>query len=404
MKSNHTTSTRIYLCGHTGSANRGCEAIVRSTVRILKECGAGNITLFTFDPDYDRKLGLQKTVELTAYPQKSAAVRAVSYLRRRFFGDGVWGQKYLYDKLLKAAQPSSVSFCIGGDTYCYDPPYGNYALNNVAREKGIPNVLWGCSVDERILHDGQMLADIRKYRHIVARESMSHHILSQCVAPDQKIHLACDPAFHLIPEQTPLPDGFLPGNTVGINMSPLVLRDKGDPDDMMYRNVRCLIHHILEDSQMNVCLIPHVYDYDRGTQDLAVLRRIKSWFKEEPRVCIAEGELSCTRLKYIISQCRFFIGARTHATIAAYSTAVPALALSYSIKSLGIAQDLFGSSEEFAIPWKTIREENFLCDAFERTLVGREQQLRQRYSQILPEYIHSIISVTGEILNSEAAL
>jgi polysaccharide pyruvyl transferase WcaK-like protein len=38
-----------------------------------------------------------------------------------------------------------------------------------------------------------------------------------------------------------------------------------------------------------------------------------------------------------------FIGARTHATIAALSSGVPTLSLSYSNKSKGINRDIFGN-------------------------------------------------------------
>ena len=53
----------------------------------------------------------------------------------------------------------------------------------------------------------------------------------------------------------------------------------------------------------------------------------------------------------MISQCRFFIGSRTHSVIAAYSSGVPTLALGYSIKSKGIAQDIFGEYETYAVSY-----------------------------------------------------
>jgi colanic acid/amylovoran biosynthesis protein len=55
--------------------------------------------------------------------------------------------------------------------------------------------------------------------------------------------------------------------------------------------------------------------------------------------------MNATQLKYIISQCRFFIGARTHATIAAMSTGVPCTSIAYSVKARGINRDLFGSED-----------------------------------------------------------
>ena len=46
------------------------------------------------------------------------------------------------------------------------------------------------------------------------------------------------------------------------------------------------------------------------------------YFKDEPRV-VKLGDCGCEELKGYIGRCRFFIGARTHATIAAYSSLVP---------------------------------------------------------------------------------
>ena len=61
-------------------------------------------------------------------------------------------------------------------------------------------------------------------------------------------------------------------------------------------------------------------------------------------------------LKGYIARCRFFVGARTHATIAAYSSCVPTLVLGYSVKSRGIARDLFGNEENYVLPVQSLQE------------------------------------------------
>lgn len=386
-----------YLCGHTGSNNRGCDAIVRSTAGILRSAAPGDITLMTFAPRQDQALRLDEVVRLQPYPRKSLPVRAAGYMMRRCFGNGVWGQKWLHRDLMKQASPEDMLLNIGGDTYCYGKPYISYALNEMAAERGIPTVFWGCSVDERVLHDQQMQADINRYAHIVVRESLSCEILRQCVRDQSKIHLACDPAFTLAPEAVALPEGFVPGNTVGINISPLVCRDSCNEQDMMYRNVTALIDYILESSDMGVCLIPHVYDLETGSQDLAVMGVILRKYSGNERVSFVHGNLNSAQLKHIISRCRFFVGARTHSMIAAYSSCVPALALSYSIKSLGIARDIFGTSDDYAISWKTFTQPTQLRDAFIRTLLENENQILTRYRNVMPEYRTRILNVSKEI-------
>lgn len=390
---------KVILCGHTGSVNRGCEAIIRSTVEILKKCGVKDISAFTFNKTDDVKLNLHKVVDLIPYPSKSVYSRALCLAEDIVFKSKVLGNMSLYKSLNKKISNDIITFNIGGDTYCYGTPSISYALNCVAKKKGFPNVFWGCSVEDNALSDTKMQKDLNKYQYIVARETLTKEILDKVVKDNTKVYLACDPAFNLPIDETVLPDNFKIGNTIGINLSPLVFKDCENPDDIMYKNAEQLINYILENTDMNVCLIPHVYNVENNLQDSLVLSNIYKKYIDSSRIGIVDKELSCTELKYIISNCRFFIGARTHATIAAYSTAVPAVALSYSIKSLGIAKDLFGQQDGYVVRWQDIKKETDLTDIFVNTLVNNESNIRERYAKILPEYKESIIKVAKEVLN-----
>ena len=42
---------RVFLYAHGGAGNHGCEAIVRSTVKIFKENGFGEISLISSRPE-----------------------------------------------------------------------------------------------------------------------------------------------------------------------------------------------------------------------------------------------------------------------------------------------------------------------------------------------------------------
>lgn len=391
--------SKIYLCGHTGSVNRGCEAILRSTTGLLREAGQEDIGILTMDPEYDQRLGLDEIATLIPYGPKPLPVRVLSTLRRKLLSDGVWGARYIHKPLEKAVRSGDILFNVGGDTYCYGTPNVSYALNDLAEDKGVPTVFWGCSVDERVLTDAQMGADINKYSYIVVRESISRDYLLKIVKDPNRVLMACDPAFWLETMETKLPDGFEKGNTVGINVSPLVLRDCGNDEDMMCQNVYTLIDRILSETNMSICLIPHVYDPEKDTEDSRVLRWLYQRYASEPRVMLVDEVLSCRQLKYIISNCRFFVGARTHTVIAAYSSAVPALAISYSVKSLGIAKDLLGSAEDYAIQWKKITQPDVLWQRFS-VLMDQEQSILDRYHQILPKYKATVKTTIDTILRS----
>lgn len=385
------------LCGHTGSKNRGCEAIIRSTSHVLKQAGVDSINCLTHDQLYDLKLNLDNCVNLMDYPQRSMIQKAYSFWKRKVFNNRMTSPLQLYTLVLNRAAKDTILFNVGGDTYCYHTPRLSYALNRIAERKGMSNIFWGCSVDERCLNDTEMQEDLNRYAAIVVRETKTYDLMKQCIKDSSKVLLACDPAFHLPIQQTEMPAGFKAGNTLGLNLSDLVFIDSKNPEDILYKNIRCLIDHVLQTTDMSVCLIPHVYSSEDRSVDLEVLDRIKAFYPEEERVMVVDQELSCTELKYIISNCRFFIGARTHATIAAYSTGVPAIALSYSIKSRGIAKDIFGTEEGYVVPYKTIDSEQVLKDLFEKVLWGKEKEIRERYELIMPEYKQSILDAAQEI-------
>ena len=58
----------IILCGHTGSHNRGCEAIIKSTADGLHQQNL-TVTLATHDLDYDKKVGIDEFDDIKEYAE-----------------------------------------------------------------------------------------------------------------------------------------------------------------------------------------------------------------------------------------------------------------------------------------------------------------------------------------------
>src|SRR5699024_5005231 len=102
------------------------------------------------------------------------------------------------------------------------------------------------------------------------------------------------------------------------------------------------------------------------------------------------------QLKNIISKSVFFIGARTHATIAAYSTCVPTLVIGYSVKARGIAKDLFGTEDKYVLPVQKLRNEYDMVNSF-KSLYAKKGNIRQYLSQIMPSYIDKAYKTVDEI-------
>ena len=152
----------------------------------------------------------------------------------------------------------------------------------------------------------EVVEDLKGFDLITVRESLSYEVLKNYGISAVQV---ADPAFLLNKKELPLPKGFVEGNTVGINISPLI-NDYENGDSIAFNNYVKLIEYILSETDMSICLIPHVvWEYNN---DRKPLNSLFEKFKDTNRVILLEDH-NCEELKGFISRCRFFVGARTHA-------------------------------------------------------------------------------------------
>ena len=160
-----------------------------------------------------------------------------------------------------------------------------------------------------------------------------------------------------------------------------------------YANYEALLEHILQKTDYNVALIPHVVC--EGNDDRVPLKQLYKEFEATGRVCLIE-DCDCRKLKGYISKCKLFIGARTHATIAAYSTNVPTLVIGYSTKATGIAADIFGTAEHYVLPVQDLQDRQDMVKAFE-WLNRHSKEIKHRLETTMPDYIKTIDLAVKEL-------
>ena len=371
---------------HTGSGNHGCEAIIRTTSKLLN--GPRDVILWSNtrseDIQYGSAQGFERVVVSEQIERFSPAYFEALVKRKILRYKNVNMEIFLRD-LFK----DNIAISVGGDNYCYEwSAKQAVMLDREIRKYCTASVLWGCSIDPEAI-TSEIREDLAGFDLITAREPITYQLLKEINPNTVKV---ADPAFLLERIDLPLPDGFREGNTVGINVSPLIMK-YGTEGSMILDNYRLLIRYILEETDMSVCLIPHVvWSYNNDLETIDVLYRE---FGDSDRVSrILDG--NCCELKGYIARCRFFVGARTHATIAAYSSCVPTLVVGYSVKSRGIAQDLFGTDEGYVLPVQRINSKDDLTTSFRRILV-QEQEQRNRLADIIPVYKKLAASVTNHM-------
>ena len=403
----------LILYMHAGSGNHGCEAIADALVRLCgEEKERLKPILLSNNVSQDRQymLGqLEEEGRLTLVEEQHIAAHLMAHVTyygwRKITGDAESFLRYRYrtirSQLKKRPEGAEapVAISIGGDNYCYPEMVGDLALSNrVFRRAGCRTVLLGCSVEPETVPSLQQ--DLMNYERIIARESITWQGLVEGGIPEERLSLVPDPAFTLETVPVSLSDaGLFPAAyqqapVVGINLSPMA-RDLEQVPGITMRAYERLIRDILGQTDMNIALIPHVVwlsNDDRGP-----LTALYETFRETGRVALV-ADAPARVLKGTIAACRFFIGARTHATIAAYSSLVPTLVLGYSVKSRGIARDLFpGQEEGLVLPVQGLSREEEISRAF-FGLMEREEPLRTHLAQVMPEVIARACGVFGGVL------
>lgn len=385
---------KILFYLHGGNVNRGCEAIITSTSKLIKEVNkSSNINIATqyFDSDIKRNIkNIDRYIAAEHIPGRVSPERVYRFALRklRLKKQNI---KSVYKNTIKEIKKSDICFVIGGDTYFKN--YGMvdtlYSLNSVARQHGKRNVLWCCSIEKNEIND-EMKKDLLGFDLIVARESITLNNLKD-KGISKNVVMYPDPAFTMELEKVPMPKGWVNGNTIIINTSPLITKF-ATSSNLIIESIQNLIDYIIESTKYSVALLPHV------DCDVVTNTTIFNKYNSNKRVINIPFGYSATQLKYIISKAEMLIGARTHATIAAYSTCVPTLVIGYSVKSLGIARDIFGSEKGLVIPVSKINSKEELFDEF-IVFMKNKNLIKAYLKNVMPAYIKKANNLKVELEN-----
>jgi glycosyltransferase involved in cell wall biosynthesis len=323
---------KFLLYGHGGSYNHGAEASVKTTIaKIRAEFPDAYIGLSTHFPEQDREFDIDADVLFAPNPEiwereKKAPVEERKALACDMYADA-----------LSFITPDTVLYSVGGDNFCYPNWHRLAVFQDEAVKQGARSILWSASV-EPVSITPAMLKVLNTYNLIIVRESVTYNALKERKVRGE-LKLVRDAAFDLQPVAVSFPAEFRSGNYVAVNVSPLAVRREKTPGIVM-DNFRNLVIHILTKSSANVAFVPHVVM--PVDNDCDALSELLHTLPEElrSRVWFVDGKFSAAQLKYVIAHSQNLVCCRTHASIAAYSTNVPCLVVGYSVKAIGIAEDL----------------------------------------------------------------
>jgi colanic acid/amylovoran biosynthesis protein len=391
---------RVFLTGQESFGNRGCEAIVRGTVAMLR----------TLAEDVEVVVpSARPALDAAQWPE--AADRGVRFVPAfKSVHNKYW--RHVQRLPLRAAKRAGWPFplgrglkgeleradavlSIGGDNYSLDYrlPSLLLATDAFAMDRGKPVVLWGASVGPFEAEPDfvpVVREHLRRMARVAVRESVSQAYLESTLGLGNVIRVA-DPAFHLEPqpvEATPFWPADPENGVVGLNVSPLIqrYRPRGEAPGALLDEVGAFVRWLVDEARVGVLLVPHVVPLTGGTKnnDAHYMAPLLERAAEQGRhVAMMPPDLNAAQTKDVIRRCRFFVGARTHATIAALSSGVPTISIAYSVKAKGINLDLLGHTEHVL---ETPRVSASTLAAHYRALVADEAAIRARLEDRLPAW------------------
>lgn len=386
--------SKFLLLNHSGSFNRGCEAIVKTTSKFIKQNSSlNNVCLSSYGPSEDLGLkdidyvfdGNPKTLN------KLSLNYALAYLQNKTTKSESYYLKSVNKDLLGMIKNTDICLSVGGDVYCYGEQPNIYEINKRIKNLNKKLILWGASIGKEDLSLNK-IKDLGMFDKLIVRESITYELLMSKKI-NSNIKLYPDPAFTLEKEYPELSLNWNKEEVIGINLSPLVYKRNNGSKNLVIN----IIRYILKNTKYSVALIPHVIkEHDN---DYLLLREIYAELIKdyrEDKIFLVDKKYNASQMKGIIARTKMFIGARTHSTIAAYSSFVPTMVLGYSVKSRGISKDIFGE-EKFVLDFTKFKDDKEFIRLF---CEFEEQQvdIRKHLAQTIPEIINKSSSASQELV------
>lgn len=240
--------------------------------------------------------------------------------------------------------------------------------------------------DKLIAH--QAHESIAKASLCMARDRQSYDYVAKNVPEQQKIAEYIDVAFFMPYEKIKQKTGY---THVGLNISSLLWNGGYTQNNQFglkcdYKElVKEIINYFLSLKNTKVHIIPHVVEGERGIEnDYEVSYEIWREYNNANLV-LAPFALGPIEIKSYIAGMDFFMGARMHATIGAFSSGVPVIPMAYSRKFNGLFVDTL--QYDAMVDMKTMNN-NLILSEITKNFANRsnlKEMINERMTGIVAE-------------------
>ena len=399
--------SHFLFVGNGQYANRGCEAIAKSSIRIIREFFPG-VPVYNGNElgDYDQRDETEPDVQHIYCPcyLRDRRIR-LSHLVFRKTG-AVVDPTIAGGVVRRLALDCRAIISMGGDLYglSHGPEIlMQYVLvGEAALKAGKPFVIWGATIgnldaDRRVKE--LALRHFRRCPLILVRDRSSLDYLGRNGVSDN-VRLVADPAFTLEPQEPriPLSNTEPLEETIGFNLAASYGRigNLGDYRDMIELGADC-VESLIRETGRPVMLIPHIVAYPETTYGNDTL------FLSLVRECLAARRVdvsllpSCLRsweIKWVLGRLHAYVGSRWHSTVGALSSATPTVSIGFSEKAPALNELLLGHTR-FALDCRELTPERLTGLVSE--LLSEHDVVASSLRAVLPE-IKALARSAGEHL------
>jgi len=337
---------KFILSGNGPCLNRGCEAILRSTLEILNTEFPDSS--FLSCPCLDARIKDEEIIKAGNLSHKPFTSGAMTLRRRIISRLKSYAGIFPACPFAKDLEDVDAVLNVGGDTLSLE--YGvrsakmRFDVDRYVLSRGKPLVVWGATIGPFSMNpnfEHYAIERLKSASLITVRDPLTVEYLASHGVSENVVKVA-DPAFAMhseAPQHINTQDYGLHEEPIGLNLSPLIGQYLGK--NFWFDKAVEALKSIDAITDRPIVLVPHVVwemsnDYDFLS---AIKERLG---KSKNKITILPSTLNATHLKWCLGKMSLFAGARTHATIGSLSQAVPTISIGYSMKSRGINLDIFG--------------------------------------------------------------
>ena len=390
---------KIVILGNApiNNGNRGCVALSYCAIYLIDQVlGNGNYELFLTDSHEkdgehvillpDREI-VYKSITIPKVHTIDGLIRMVHNFRQKFY-------------VLHLLKQANVVLDIGeGDSFA--DIYGNNRFENIdkthvlARVFKKPYILLPQTIGP--FKDNQTrckaIKSIMNASYVMTRDRQSFDYVKEIAPQQENVQEYNDVAFFL-PYKKKKFDDKKPH--VGLNISSLLWHGGYTKDNQFglkcdyQKTIRGIINYFLSLDDVILHLIPHVVMQKRDIEnDYAVSFDLCEEYNSE-KLILAPFFLTPIDAKSYIAGLDFFMGARMHSTIAAFSSGVPVVPMAYSRKFNGLFID--------TLDYDRIADMKEMTDEKILSVISNAYHDRDRLLSIIKERMNDVVEERKTIL------